>query len=193
MIDTQQTLTTVACEKNHKPVPMTPPIHPVAAETSLPEELVFPFALVAEQLLIVEEQIQAQAHAFDPGVAGYVEYVCGTSGKRIRPALAFLAGGACGSVNAEVVKLGVILEMIHLASLVHDDIMDGATIRRKAPTAAVKWGNEIYIPSGEIRPRKGRPDFPGPEEGLPRRKGIGPERRKKEGIHLGHADHPVRP
>ena len=149
MIDTQQTLTTVACEKNHKPVPMTPPIHPVAAETSLPEELVFPFALVAEQLLIVEEQIQAQAHAFDPGVAGYVEYVCGTTGKRIRPALAFLAGGACGSVNAEVVKLGVILEMIHLASLVHDDIMDGATIRRKAPTAAVKWGNALSVLLGD--------------------------------------------
>ncbi|WP_256200085.1 polyprenyl synthetase family protein [Verrucomicrobium spinosum] len=38
-------------------------------------------------------------------------------------------------------QLSIILEMIHIASLVHDDIMDGATIRREMPTAAAKWGN----------------------------------------------------
>ena len=153
MIDTEQTPTTIACEKNHKPAAMTPPSATPPPELSLPEELVFPFALVAEQLVGVEEAILAQANAFDPGVAGYVEYVCGTSGKRIRPALALLAagacGGACGGANPEVVKLGVILEMIHLASLVHDDIMDGATIRRKAPTASVKWGNALSVLLGD--------------------------------------------
>ena len=149
MIDTEQTHTTIACEKNHKLAAMTPTSATPPSETSLPEELVFPFALVADQLVDVEEAILAQANAFDPGVAGYVEYVCGTSGKRIRPALALLAGGACGGSNAEVLKLGVILEMIHLASLVHDDIMDGATIRRKAPTAAVKWGNALSVLLGD--------------------------------------------
>ncbi len=149
MIDTIQTLPKSACEKNHKVPPMPQPTPSTTEPTSLPDELVFPFALVAEKILIVEEQIQAQSNAFDPGVAGYVEYVCGTSGKRIRPALALLAMGACGGPDEEAIKLGVVLEMIHLASLVHDDIMDGASIRRNAPTAAVKWGHALSVLLGD--------------------------------------------
>jgi octaprenyl-diphosphate synthase len=149
MIDTTQTPPKSACEKFHKVPPMPQPTPSTSPPVSLPDELVFPFALVADKLLIVEEQIQAQANAFDPGVAGYVEYVCSTSGKRIRPALAILAAGACGGTEENAIKLGVVLELIHLASLVHDDIMDGATIRRNAPTAAVKWGHSLSVLLGD--------------------------------------------
>jgi octaprenyl-diphosphate synthase len=100
-------------------------------------------------LEIVEREIRGQAEAFDPGVQGYVDYVCGTSGKRIRPSLALLAGRACGGSKPEIVKLGVVLELIHLATLVHDDIMDGAAVRRSAPTAAVKWGNALSVLLGD--------------------------------------------
>jgi octaprenyl-diphosphate synthase len=149
MIDTTETNPTVDCEKNHNLPTMNENSANPPTDEALPEELVFPFALVSEKLLIVEEQIQAQAKAFDPGVAGYVEYVCGTSGKRIRPALALLTGGACGGKLDDAIKLGVVLELIHLASLVHDDIMDGASIRRNAPTAAVKWGSALSVLLGD--------------------------------------------
>ena len=88
---------------------------------------VFPFELVRPQLQGVENAIRQQAEAFDPGVAGYVSYVCETSGKRIRPALALLAGGATGAMTEQHTRLSVILEMIHIASLVHDDIISRIT------------------------------------------------------------------
>ncbi len=109
----------------------------------------FPFELVKPEIEKIEQIIQEQARAFDPGVEGYVSYVCNTSGKRIRPALAVLSGGSTGGVSEEHRRLSVILELVHIASLVHDDIMDGATIRREMPTAAAKWGNALSVLLGD--------------------------------------------
>jgi octaprenyl-diphosphate synthase len=97
----------------------------------------------------VEAVIRAQARAFDPGVEPYMDYILATSGKRIRPALALLVNGALGGPQDQNVKLGVVLEMIHLATLVHDDIMDGATLRRGMTTVAAKWGNALSVLLGD--------------------------------------------
>ena len=98
----------------------------------------------------VESQIREEARQFDPGVEGYVEYVLDSSGKRIRPTLALLAGGAVdGNPQSDHHKLGVILELIHIASLVHDDIMDGAKLRRQMPTACARWGNTLSVLLGD--------------------------------------------
>ncbi len=110
---------------------------------------VFPFHLVRADLERVEAAILDQARAFDPGIEGYVSYVCRTSGKRIRPALAVLAGGATGGTHEGHTRLSVILELVHIASLVHDDIMDGADIRRAAPTAVAKWGSSLSVLLGD--------------------------------------------
>ena len=90
----------------------------------------FPFELVRPHLELVEVAIREQVRAFDPMVEPYVSYVCNTSGKRIRPALCVLTGGALGAANDDHRKMGVILELIHMATLVHDDLIDGATTRR---------------------------------------------------------------
>ena len=79
----------------------------------------------------------------------YVAYLLNTNGKRIRPALAFLSGGATGEVSDNHHKLAVILELIHVATLVHDDIIDGAEIRRQAPTANAKWGSALSVLLGD--------------------------------------------
>lgn len=105
--------------------------------------------LVNAQLYTVENRIREQARAFDPAVEGYVSYVCGLGGKRLRPALALLSGGATGKMSASHVDLAVILELIHVATLVHDDIMDGAELRRDAPTANAKWGNSLSVLLGD--------------------------------------------
>ncbi len=110
---------------------------------------IFPFELVREQLEKVEVSIREQVRGFDPAIEPYVAYICNTSGKRIRPALSILVGGACGGPLDNHVKLGVILELIHMATLVHDDIIDGANTRRMVATANAKWGNGLSVLLGD--------------------------------------------
>jgi octaprenyl-diphosphate synthase len=109
----------------------------------------FPFELVRPHVEKVEAAILDQARAFDPAIEGYVSYVAGSSGKRIRPALVALAAGATGGVHDDHLRLGMVLELIHIATLVHDDIMDGAELRRSAPTASARWGNSLAVLLGD--------------------------------------------
>ena len=109
----------------------------------------FPFELVRPDLEQVEIAIRAQVRDFDSAVEPYIAYICNTSGKRIRPALAILIGGATGVVTEDHRKIGVILELIHMATLVHDDIIDGASARRSMPTSNAKWGNSLAVLLGD--------------------------------------------
>ena len=120
-----------------------------ASNTTTTRSDLFPFELVRPELEKVEVAIREQIRAFDPAVEPYVAYICNTSGKRIRPALSILAGGTIGEVSEDHLKLGVILELIHMATLVHDDIMDGANTRRMVPTANAKWGNALSVLLGD--------------------------------------------
>jgi octaprenyl-diphosphate synthase len=122
----------------------------MATTTSPANSALFPFELVRPELERVEISIREQVRAFDPAVEPYVAYICNTSGKRIRPALAILVGGAAGGVTDDHLKIGVILELIHMATLVHDDIMDGANTRRMVPTANAKWGNALSVLLGDV-------------------------------------------
>jgi hypothetical protein len=122
---------------------------PMATTSTTARGDLFPFELVRPQLERVEASIREQVRGFDPAIEPYVAYVCNTSGKRIRPALAALVGGAAGGVTGDHVKLGVIMELIHMATLVHDDIIDGATTRRMVPTANAKWGNSLSVLLGD--------------------------------------------
>jgi len=113
------------------------------------EALKTTFELINAQLYSVEERIRQQARAFDPAVEGYVAYAIESHGKRLRPALALLSGGATGNICPTHFDLAVILELIHAATLVHDDILDGADKRRGQPTANAKWGNAISVLLGD--------------------------------------------
>lgn len=66
-------------------------------------------------------------------------------GKRIRPALVLLSARAFGEVTGSVVALGAAVEMLHVATLIHDDIIDHAAVRRKQKTLNFKWGNEASV------------------------------------------------
>jgi octaprenyl-diphosphate synthase len=105
--------------------------------------------LINSELYAVEERIRAQARAFDPAVEGYVAYAVESSGKRLRPALALLAGGATGNIGPAHFDLAVVVELIHAATLVHDDILDSADVRRGQPTANAKWGNSLSVLLGD--------------------------------------------
>ena len=108
-----------------------------------------PFELIRKELDAVEQSLRDQVRKFDPGVEPYVSYICDTAGKRIRPTLSILVGGATGRVTDDHLKLGMILELIHMATLVHDDIIDGANTRRNVPTANCKWGDGIAVLLGD--------------------------------------------
>jgi octaprenyl-diphosphate synthase len=105
--------------------------------------------LVQPQLEEVEARIAQQTSAFDPAIEGYVAYAVGGRGKRLRPLLALLAGGATGNLNSGHVDLAVIVELIHVATLVHDDIMDEAERRRSQPTVNARWGNSLSVLLGD--------------------------------------------
>lgn len=107
------------------------------------------FDLVSEDLKRVDLRIRQQADFFDPGISGYIQYATETSGKRIRPALVFLSAKASGAARDSHLELAVIVELIHLASLIHDDVLDNAQIRRSSPTMNAKWGTEISVLLGD--------------------------------------------
>ena len=107
------------------------------------------FNLIKKEIEAVEGVLAKITNDFDPGVSPYVSYVCETEGKRIRPALTFLVGGAISDLDDRHINLGAILELIHIASLVHDDIIDGASERREVPTANAKWGEGIAVLLGD--------------------------------------------
>ncbi len=120
-----------------------------AAAALVPSPLAQVTPLVQPQLDEVEARIIRQAADFDPAIEGYVAYAIGGCGKRLRPLLALLAGGATGTINSGHVDLAVIVELIHIATLVHDDIMDEAERRRGQPTLNARWGNSLSVLLGD--------------------------------------------
>jgi octaprenyl-diphosphate synthase len=90
-----------------------------------------------------------QAREFDPQIVPYAHHALNNGGKNLRPTLVALAASCFGRPNESHVTAAVIIEMVHLATLVHDDVMDEAEIRRGNPTVAAKWGNEIAVLFGD--------------------------------------------
>jgi octaprenyl-diphosphate synthase len=114
----------------------------------------------------VGQRLAKQVNEFDPALAPYAEYALTGHGKHLRPTLVALAANSLGKVNDSHVTIAVIIEMVHLATLVHDDIMDEAEIRRGQLTLAANWGNEIAVLFGDClfaQALKLAASFPTPE------------------------------
>lgn len=114
----------------------------------------------------VHSRLLKQVHEFDPAIQPYAEYALACNGKNLRPALVALTANSLGEVNDAHVTVAVIIEMVHLATLVHDDVMDEGEIRRGRPTLAANWGNEIAVLFGDClfaQALKLAASFPTPE------------------------------
>lgn len=123
------------------------PQTPTPSETKLLPEL---FQLLEPHLKALDAFLVAQIDSFEAEIRDYVEYCIDTNGKRIRPSLIFFSGWQGeGVVDEKLVKLAAVIETIHLATLVHDDIMDGADIRRNRPTVAKAHGNATAVLLGD--------------------------------------------
>lgn len=100
-------------------------------------------------LTAVANHLAEQVHTFTPEIAAYAQYALTNQGKQLRPALVALSGSAVGKPDDSLVTVAVIIEMVHLATLVHDDVMDEASLRRQQPTLAANWGNQISVLLGD--------------------------------------------
>ncbi|HUI06407.1 MAG TPA: polyprenyl synthetase family protein [Verrucomicrobiae bacterium] len=104
---------------------------------------------IATELPRVEEALACQVRGFDHRLGDYIQYILGGTAKRLRPSLTLLAGGATGRVTDEHITLAVIVELVHVATLVHDDVLDEADLRHQLPTSNSRWGNEISVLLGD--------------------------------------------
>src|SRR5277367_2293438 len=107
------------------------------------------FDLVRDDLALVEQEIAAQNSAAIEPVSEIAGYLREGGGKRLRPALLLLAAGAAGYRGPSAVRMGAVVEMIHSATLVHDDVIDGAQTRRGRPSTNARWGNHTSVLAGD--------------------------------------------
>jgi octaprenyl-diphosphate synthase len=107
------------------------------------------YAPVGEELLEVERILKSELRNPHPFVDELVRYGCLLGGKRLRPALLLLVAKALGNVTKAHLTLGAVVEMIHTATLVHDDVLDEAQVRRHLATVNARWDNEASVLLGD--------------------------------------------
>ena len=107
------------------------------------------YAPVAEELVAVEELLRRELSNDDPFVDRLVKHGFRLGGKRLRPALVLLTAQACGGIGADHTVLAAMVELIHTATLIHDDVLDEATLRRHLDTVNARWDNEASILLGD--------------------------------------------
>ena len=104
---------------------------------------------IQEDLEAVETVLHRTLESARPGVARLLGRLGNYRGKRLRPGLLLLTARACGRITPAHHLLGAVVEMIHTATLVHDDVLDQAVVRRHMPTVNSDWGNQASILLGD--------------------------------------------
>ena len=116
-----------------------------------PELLQLLYSPIAAELAEVERRLKGELRSEYPFVDELVRYGCLLGGKRLRPALLLLTAKAVGGrVTHEHLTLATVVEMIHTATLVHDDVLDEAQIRRHLATVNARWDNEASVLLGDF-------------------------------------------
>src|SRR5690242_18552023 len=107
------------------------------------------FELLRDDLAAIEREFGRDTVSNVTAITEIGEYLRGGGGKRIRPALLLLSSKLFNYEGRGAVRLGAVVEIIHTATLVHDDIIDEAEIRRGRPAANTKWGNSMCVLAGD--------------------------------------------
>lgn len=107
------------------------------------------FDLVRDDLSAIEREFGRETVAGVRAITDIGEYLRGGGGKRIRPALLLLSAKLCGHEGGGAIRLGAVVEIIHTATLVHDDIIDAAETRRGRASANTQWGNSKCVLAGD--------------------------------------------
>ena len=123
---------------------------PVAAAPASPSVFGEVFLRLKPHMAALDAMLRSQVEEFEPEVRAMADYCIDTSGKRIRPALIFLSGSKGELMpTPSLVQAAAVVELVHLATLVHDDMMDNAVVRRSRETAAKAYGPEASVLLGD--------------------------------------------
>ena len=106
-------------------------------------------AFIGPQLAEVEEIFRSELRSRHENVADVLAHITRFRGKRLRPILLLLSAAASGGIRREHAVLSAVVEMIHMATLVHDDVLDEADIRRHVATVNARWNNETSVLFGD--------------------------------------------
>ncbi len=107
-------------------------------------------ALIAEDMHEVDKVIGLRLQSSVPLIGEIARYIISAGGKRLRPALLLLMSGALGYQGAQRFNLAAVIEFIHTATLLHDDVVDESTMRRGRPTANENFGNPASVLVGDF-------------------------------------------
>lgn len=107
------------------------------------------FELISEDLLALEREFGRDTVSNVAAITQIGEYLRNGGGKRLRPALLLLSAKMMNYTGQGAIRLGAVVEIIHTATLVHDDIIDDAKIRRGRPSANTQWGNSKCVLAGD--------------------------------------------
>ena len=109
------------------------------------------FTSVHDQLQFVEQRIREQAgEEHHPDLRSALEHLLAAGGKRIRPTLGLLVGNMLEAPEEKLITLGASVELLHTATLVHDDLIDGALLRRGMPTLNARWSPAATVLTGDF-------------------------------------------
>jgi len=117
-----------------------------AGEPVAPREIL---ELVQDDLLSVEREISLEWVAPVEAITTIGQYLQASGGKRLRPTLVLLTARLLGGGGESAIRLGAVVEMLHTATLVHDDVIDDAGTRRGRPSTNIKWGNHTSVLAGD--------------------------------------------
>jgi geranylgeranyl pyrophosphate synthase len=102
-----------------------------------------------EKLARVDQKMIAGSLAYHPDLKAALEYLLNSGGKRIRPTISILMGSMLGAEEEKIISLSASIELLHTATLVHDDLIDGALLRRGNPTLNSHWSPAATVLAGD--------------------------------------------
>ncbi len=108
------------------------------------------FEIIAEELSAVRKRMCEELGTSSESVKKVFSHIIDKPGKMLRPAMVLLAGGSCGEINDAHIEIAAMFELIHTATLLHDDVIDEAQSRRNAETVNSLWGNECAVLTGDF-------------------------------------------
>lgn len=135
-----------------KPPVLQPKMKRTAGDppTNAPGVLALVEEAIGADLLDAEGILAEELHSADPHVTNILQHVSRFRGKRLRPMLLLLTADACGGIRHEHKVLAAVVEMIYVATLVHDDVLDEADTRRHVATVNARWNNETSVLFGDF-------------------------------------------
>ena len=123
---------------------------PTSPASSTADRFVAALGRIEEPLALVERAMRAQLDSASEQVGALGAHVLGSGGKRMRPALVLLGSELCGYTGPRRIHVGAAVELLHTATLLHDDVVDMSQLRRGQPSVNAVWGNRRAVLGGDF-------------------------------------------